>query len=94
MIAMRRPGSGMMHDYDGMMDGSGSWVAMLVGFLLFLALIGIAIYWIARATAATPAAAARPPAPSPRAVLDLRLARGEITPDEYGATTQLLDRSA
>ena len=96
MLAMRRQGSAMVHDYDaGTMHGSGSWFTMLVGFLLFLGLVWVAIYWIARATS-TPATRplAGPVAQVPRDVLDLRLARGEITFDEYGATTRLLDRSA
>jgi len=94
MIAMRRHGSGMDGYGNGMMDGSGAWFAMLLGLLLLLALAWIAVYWIARTTgsasSATPPAA---PALPPRDVLDLRLARGQITPEDYRTTTRLLDRS-
>jgi uncharacterized membrane protein len=33
-----------------------------------------------------------PPAPSPREILDLRLARGEISPEEYSTARPLLDQ--
>ena len=104
MLASRRLGPGMMrgYDHDGMMNGASGWFTMLLGFLVLLALIGFTIYWVARAT--SPRSTACPPptvpplwapsGPSPRDVLDLRLARGEISPDEYGATRGLLDRSA
>ena len=103
MLASRRLGAGMMRDYDhGHMDGSGAWFTMLLGFLVLLALIGFTIYWVARATTPRSSAYGGPPlssprspsGPSPRDVLDLRLASGEITADEYGATRRLLDRSA
>jgi len=104
MLMSRRLGSGMMrgYDHDGMMSGAGAWFTMLLGFLLLLALIGFTIYWVARATTPRPTAfrgdffssPRSPSGPTPRDVLDLRLASGEITPEEYGATRELLDRSA
>jgi len=104
MLISRRLGPGMMrgYDHDGMMSGAGAWFTMLLGFLLLLALIGFTIYWVARATTPRPTAfrdasfssPRSPSGPSPRDVLDLRLASGEITPEEYGATRELLDRPA
>jgi uncharacterized membrane protein len=83
----------MMNSSDGMAYG-GLWL-MLVFFLIFAVLLGVAAYLVLRtisqqqppATAATVA----PDAPSPREVLDLRLARGEISPEEYRAVRPLLD---
>ena len=107
MLASRRLGPGMMRGYDhgDMMDGTGAWFTMLLGLLLVLALVGFTIYWVARATSPrastspapllpSPQSTQSPAGPSPRDVLDLRLARGEITPDEYGATRELLDHPA
>jgi uncharacterized membrane protein len=105
MFVTRRLGPGMMRGYDhgDMMDGAGGWFTMLLGLLVLLAVIGFTIYWVARVTGPrtttapsgpVPSAPRSPTAPSPRSVLDLRLARGEITAQEYGATTRLLDRSA
>ena len=94
-----RDRGGMMDSYNrgGMMDDGGGWVLMILGFVLVLALIGLAIFWVARATGTpmtTSPAPSPPPAPgpSPRDVLDLRLARGEITPEDYSTTRPLLDR--
>ena len=105
MLAGRRLGPGMMRGYDhgGMMDGSGAWFTMVLGLLLLLALVGLTVYWVARATSSRPTTAFTAPpvsppqataAPSPRDVLDMRLAKGEISAEEYGATSRLLDRSA
>lgn len=85
----------MMDGYDngGMMNDGGAWLMVVVALLL-LALIGTVIFWAIRA-AGPPAPAGpspAPPAPSPRDLLDLRLARGEVTPEEYNAIRPLLDR--
>lgn len=86
--------------WDHMMNGSGGmpyggfWLMLLVGIILVM-LLGVAIYVALRAVTPQPSAAQRPaePAtPSPREVLDLRLARGEISPEEYSTTRPLLDQ--
>jgi uncharacterized membrane protein len=94
-----RDRGGMMDTYNrgGMMDDGGAWVVMILAFVLVLALIGLAVFWVVRAAGAPTATSPAPrptqsPGPSPSEVLDLRLARGEITPEEYGATRPLLDR--
>ena len=104
MLMSRRLGPGMMrgYDHDGMMSSGAAWFTMLLGFLVLLALIGFTIYWVARATTPRPTAFRDASFPSPRSpsgatprdVLDLRLASGEITPEEYGATRELLDHPA
>jgi uncharacterized membrane protein len=90
------------HGYD-MMDGSG-WMAallLLVG-LLVVVVLAVGAYVVVqlsrREAHGSPAAQAGrglPPSSGPedpRRVLDLRLARGEVTPGEYEAARALLDR--
>jgi uncharacterized membrane protein len=78
----------------GMMDDATGWVVMLLGLLLLLAFIGAATYWIVSVSGAPTSTRVDrlPPAPTPRELLDRRLASGEITPEEYGARRELLDR--
>src|SRR5689334_3782843 len=91
-------------DPDRMMGGSsGMYGGGLVMLLLVLLLVGLAAavaVWAVRATQrdpqqAHPGATTVPTllagAASPRDLLDQRLARGEITPEEYGTTRRLLD---
>ena len=72
--------------YGGMMGGGGSWMMMLLVGLLLLGLVAATTFWAAKAWG-TPRSTGtpddRPRSPSPRDVLDLRLARGEISPEEY-----------
>ncbi len=82
----------MMDGYgnNDMMDG-GAWIMTIFG-LLFLALTVAAILWAFRASGSHPTGTSRNVGPgSARDVLDLRLARGEIKPEEYGAARALLD---
>lgn len=83
----------MMNGSGGMTYG-GFWLMFLVGLFLVV-LLGVAIYVALRAVNPPPTAAGRtvePPTPSPREVLDLRLARGEISPEEYSTARPLLDQ--
>jgi uncharacterized membrane protein len=78
---------------SGGLGYGGLWLMFLVGFLLVV-LVGVAIYVALRAVDARPQAAGRtvePRGPSPREVLDLRLAHGEISPEEYRSARPLLD---
>jgi putative membrane protein len=71
--------------YDGMMGGGGAWMMVLVGLLL-LGLVAAIAFWAVRASGAqqsTRTSDDRPRTSSAREVLDLRLARGEISPEEY-----------
>lgn len=89
----RMPGDMMDGWNDGdMMDGSGVWVMVLVTVLL-VALLAAVLVLVVRASSAsssTTTPTTPGPGPSPpmapltaREVLDLRLARGEITRAEY-----------
>jgi len=83
---------------DGdMMDGSGVWVMVLVTVLLVALLATVLVFVIRASTTSSSPTAPPPPMPSggypqasppmapltAREVLDLRLARGEITRAEY-----------
>ncbi|OPZ85672.1 MAG: hypothetical protein BWY76_01315 [bacterium ADurb.Bin429] len=73
--------------------GGGWWVVMLLSMLLFWTAIGIGLYLLYRVVARQ--GAFTPPAISgdtPRAVIDRRLAAGEITLDEYRALRETLDQ--
>ena len=83
----------MMNGSGGMTYG-GFWLMLLVGIFLVV-LLGVAIYVALRAVypqSPTPGRTVDPAAPSPREVLDLRLARGEISPEEYSTARPLLDQ--
>jgi len=75
--------------------GGGSWLTMSVMMLLWIALIGIAI-WAAvhllRGNGASRAGVST--APTPRAILDHRLASGEIDAEQYAQLRRLLDGSS
>jgi uncharacterized membrane protein len=86
----------------GMMDGGGMWMMVLFGVVL-LVLAGTAIFWAFKAAGSRASDNGKVVGPvvgpvvgtvseSPRDVLDLRLARGEISPEEYDTTRTLLAR--
>jgi uncharacterized membrane protein len=82
----------MMSGSGGMAYG-GIWLMFLVGLVLVV-LLGVAVFLALRAgnfQPSPPARMAEPTAQSARDVLDLRLARGEITPEEYSNARPLLD---
>ncbi len=82
----------MMDGSDGM-SYAGFWLMLLVA-VVSLVLLGALVYLALRAANPQPPASAGtvgPVAPSPREVLDLRLARGEISPEEYSTARPLLD---
>lgn len=64
----------------------GGWLLMTISWVLLIAvLIGLAVWIFPRQTRRTDEAARRPSArrPSPREVLDQRLASGELDVDNY-----------
>lgn len=74
----------------GMMNGGG-WLMVVIGLLLLL-LVGTTIFLALRATRSSSTDREVGSATAtPREVLDLRLARGEISPEDYGSTRTLLD---
>ena len=90
------PGHMMDRSYGNgttMMNGGG-WLMVVIALLLIV-LVGVAIFLAQRATGSVPtgrgATTATPATGSPREVLDLRLARGEIGEEEYGTARRLLD---
>jgi putative membrane protein len=61
--------------------GTGWWIAMMLGMLLFWGLVIAAIVWVVRELSSHQAA--RADRESPTALLDRRFAAGEISASEY-----------
>ena len=76
-------------DWNGHMDLDGGWwIVMGIGMIVFWALVILGIVWLVRELAhpreARPATSDPDPFdPDPFAILDRRLAAGEISPEEY-----------
>lgn len=66
-------------EWNGHMN-DGWWVVMIVGMVLFLVLAILGIVWLFRDLARSREATAEP---DPLAILDRRLASGEVSPEEY-----------
>lgn len=78
----------MMSHWGGGMWGWGGWVAMGAMTLLTLVIVGLvvwAVMWTTRSTTT------HRTYESPRAVLDRRLAAGEIDEDEYTNARRLIE---
>jgi putative membrane protein len=71
--------------YDHMDGGNGGgWVVMLVVMILLIALAAVAVwFFVTNARPHTAGAPTQSSRPSATDLLDERLARGEISPDEY-----------
>lgn len=70
--------------------GGGWWFVMMMGMIIFWIMVFIGLYLIYRALAQRPASGP-PPAETPRAILDRRLASGDISPDVYDALRRKLE---
>lgn len=82
----------MMDGSYGAMVGGGAWGMLLFGLLCVLLLVA-GLYVVLRLLGHGPVPIGQPGEPaadSPRDVLDLRLAQGVITSDEYSAARELL----
>jgi len=77
---------GWMHEGDDF--GSGGWVLMMLGMLLFWGLLVAGAVWLVRSGTGHQHLAA-PPEP-PLAILQRRLADGSITPEEYERRRRIL----
>ena len=74
-------------DFDGHMDWDGGWgVVMIVGMVLFWALVVAGVVWIVRELAARPRSADD----DPLRLLDRRLADGTISPEDYARRKAIL----
>ena len=83
---------------DRMMDGSygggmygGAWLMLVVGLLVLVVVVTTILLATRLLTTQQPGPAPTAAVGSPRDLLDQRLARGEITPEEYRATRSLLE---
>lgn len=74
-------------DFDGHMDWDGGWgVVMIVGMVLFWALVVAAVVWVVRELATRPRSAED----DPLRLLDRRLADGTISPEDYARRRAIL----
>ena len=82
----------LLGDFDGHMDWDGSWgVAMMIGMILFWAVVIVAIVWLVREFGTRGVRAN--PDDDPVRILDRKLAEGSISPDDYRERRAILDRS-
>lgn len=71
-------------DFNGHMDWDGGWsVVMVVGMVLFWALLIAGIVWVVRELARGRGAEHSSADTGPLQTLDRRLAEGSISPDDY-----------
>ncbi len=70
-------------EISGHMDMNGGWwIVMMIGVLLFWALVIVGIVWLVREFGGSRSARSDPES-DPLAVLDRRFAEGGITADDY-----------
>ena len=74
-------------DHGDHMDGGWHWGVMALMLLVLVAVIALAV-WFVRSSRTPPAGGSGDP--TPRAILDRRLAQGEITPDEHRERAAIL----
>ena len=78
-------------DFDGHMDWGGGWGAlMVVGMILFWALVIVGIVWLLREFASGRATPEKSD-DDPLRTLDRRLAEGAISPDDYRERRAILE---
>ncbi|GIK83231.1 MAG: hypothetical protein BroJett024_43360 [Alphaproteobacteria bacterium] len=80
-------------DFDGHMDWDGGWgVLMMIGMVLFWALVIFGIVWLVREIGGSRAAQTNSERDSdPIRTLDRRLAEGAISPDDYRERRAILE---
>jgi putative membrane protein len=78
-------------DYGHMDNGAGWFLTLLLAILLVAAIVALVAYTTNRAKPAAPAATRAPDEGQARRILDERLARGEIAPEEYRERRQALE---
>ena len=81
-------------NWDHMDWGSGGWVLMGLGMVLFWGLIIFAGVWLVRTLSGPGHQVAAQHAPSPLEVLDRRLADGTVSVEEYEKRRRLLAGSS
>ena len=80
---------------DGHMDWDDGWgIVMLIGMLLFLALVTVGIVWIVRELGTHRQVGRDSAADDPLAILDRRLAEGTISPEDYRERRTMLGEPA
>jgi putative membrane protein len=83
----------MLADFDGHMDWDGGWgIVMLIGMVLFWAVVIAAAVWLLRELGLSRRGAGSPD--DPLRILDRRLADGSISIEEYQQRRAVLLDSA
>lgn len=80
-------------DWDHMDWDNGWWIVMMIGMLLFWALLVVGIVWLVRSRAGGgngPGSAPRDEGAAPLEILERRLAEGSISVEEYEERRRVL----
>lgn len=78
-------------DFDGHMDWDGGWgILMVIGMVLFWALVILGIVWLVREVGSTKSMRTKQHE-DPLSTLDRRLADGAISPDDYRERRAILE---
>ena len=72
--------------------GAGWWILMMIGMVVFWGLVILGIVWVVRELSGRHHASG-PASSAPLAVLDRRLAEGEISPEDYQERRRILTGS-
>lgn len=84
-------------DRGDMMDGGtsgGHWAWVLLIFLILAAFLAAIVVLVVRQSRPSAPGPSQPPTDTAHRILAERLARGEITPEEYSERAQTLDRGS
>jgi putative membrane protein len=82
-----------MMDFGDHMS-TGGWIFSILGMVVVMVLLVAAIVWIVSELGERRPGTQPPPSLSAREILDQRLARGEITTEQYDQLREKLDASA
>jgi putative membrane protein len=75
---MTMMGGGMMHGFGGM-SLFGGWISLIINLVILIGIVLLVIWAVKRFTSGNVASSTQ----TPREILQVRYARGEITRDQY-----------
>lgn len=74
--------------------GTGGWILMALAMVLFWGALIAFVVWLVRGAATGAGWGSARPAEDPKAILERRLASGDITPEDYEQRRRILDGGA